>query len=113
MHEMSLCENIREIIQEHAAEDGFARVDRVWLEVGPLSCVEPDALRFGFDVVMRGSIAEGAAVEIITPPARARCLICRQTATVQQRYDPCPFCGAGPMEMIQGAALRISKLEVV
>jgi hydrogenase nickel incorporation protein HypA/HybF len=113
MHEISLCESIREIIQEQSAQDGFTRVNRIWLEVGPLSCVEPDALRFGFDVVMRGSVAEGAAIEIMTPPARARCLMCAQTATITQRYDLCPHCGAGPMEMIQGCALRISKLEVV
>lgn len=113
MHEMSLCKNIREIIQEQAAADGFTKVNRVWLDVGPLSCVEPDALRFGFDVVMRGSVAEGASVEITTPPAEARCLACQTTASIQQRYDPCPTCGAGPMEMIQGDELKISKLEVV
>ena len=113
MHEMSLCENIREIIQEQAAKDGFTRVSRVWLEVGPLSCVAPDALRFGFDVVMRGSVAEGATVEITTPNAKARCLACQKVASIQQRYDPCPQCGAGPMEMIQGDELKISKLEVI
>lgn len=113
MHEMSLCENIREIIEEQARKDGFARVNCVWLEVGPLSCVEPDALRFGFDVVMRGSVAEGAALEIASPPALARCPVCLATAPVQQRYDACPECGTGPMEMLQGDALKISKLEVV
>jgi len=113
MHEMSLCENIREIIQEQARADGFTKVNCVWLEVGPLSCVEPDALRFGFDVVMRGSVAEGATVEIVTPLAKARCPGCGMTATIRQRYDPCPTCGFGPMEMIQGDALKISKLEVV
>lgn len=113
MHELSLCENIREIIQEQAQQDGFTRVNRVWLEVGTLSCVEPNALRFGFDVVMRGSVAENATVEIITSPAKARCLTCGQPATIQQRYDPCPRCGMGPMEITQGDALKISKLEVV
>jgi len=113
MHEMSLCESIREIIQEQSHADGFTKVNRVWLEVGPLSCVEPSALRFGFDVVMRGSVAEGAAVEITTPPAKARCLACGTTATIQQRYELCPNCGVGPMDMIQGDALKISKLEVV
>ncbi len=113
MHEMSLCENIREIIQEQAATDGFTRVNRVWLEVGPLSCVEPDALRFGFELVMRGSVAEGAALEIAIPPAEGRCLACGRIQAITQRYAPCPGCGAGPMDMIQGDALKISKLEVV
>lgn len=112
MHEVSLCETIREIILEQAAIDGFTKVNRVWLEVGPLSCVAPDALRFSFDAVMRGSVAEGASVEIATPPATARCLACLKTATVQDRYDPCPQCGAGPMDVIAGDALKISKLEV-
>ena len=113
MHEMSLCESIREIIQEQARADGFTRVNRVWLEVGPLSCVEPEALRFGFDVVMRGSVAEGAALEIASPPALARCFTCLETAPIRQRYAPCPHCGSGPMEMLQGDALKISKMEVV
>ena len=113
MHEISLCENIREIIEEQAKRDGFSRVNRVWLEVGPLSCVEPDALRFGFDVVMRGSVAQGASVKITTPLAKAHCLACQTTVQIQQRYDPCPTCGAGPMEIIQGDAFKISKLEVV
>ena len=76
MHEMSLCENLRTIIEEQAARENFARVRRVKLEVGPLSCVEPDALRFGFDVVMRGSVAEGAELEIATGEAMALCLGC-------------------------------------
>ena len=113
MHEMSLCENIREILEDQAKQNGFSRVNRVWLEVGPLSCVEPDALLFGFDVVMRGSVAEGASVEIVTPAAKALCLTCQQTAEIRQRYDPCPHCGAGPMELIHGDALKISKLEVI
>lgn len=112
MHEMSLCENIREIIEAEARAGGFARVNCIWLEVGALSCVAPDALRFGFDVVMRGSIAEGAQVEITTPAAMAQCPACQQVAEIRHRYDVCPHCGTGPMHIIQGEALKISKLEV-
>ena len=57
MHEISLCENIRDLIEDQARADGFTRVNKVWLEVGPLSCVEPEALRFGFRAVMAGLIS--------------------------------------------------------
>ena len=113
MHEMSLCENIREIIEERASADGFSSVKKVWLEVGPLSCVEPEALRFGFDVVMRGSVAEGAVLEIATASAMARCPACGETAAINQRFAPCPSCCMGPMAVVSGDALKISKLEVV
>lgn len=113
MHEVALCGNIRDILEARAHEDGFDRVRKVWLEVGPLSCVEPEALRFGFDVVMRGSVAEGAALDIATPPALARCPACRQVSEIAQRYEACPACGTAGMELIQGDEFRISKLEVV
>ncbi|NNF23465.1 MAG: hydrogenase maturation nickel metallochaperone HypA [Rhodobacteraceae bacterium] len=113
MHEMSLCENIREILEKQARADGFARVNKVWLEVGPLSCIEPEALRFGFDVVMRGSLAEGAALDIASSHATARCLACGHVATVQRRYEACPDCKAPGLQVTSGDELKIKKLEVV
>ena len=113
MHEMSLCENIRDILEDQAQTDGFTRVNRVWLEVGPLSCVEPEALRFGFDVVMRGSVADGASLDIATPRASARCPACHGIVEVKQRYEACPGCGAPGLQLTGGDELRIIKLEVV
>lgn len=113
MHEISLCENIREIIEEQATASGFSKVNCVWLQVGPLSCVEPDALRFGFDVVMRGSVAEGARLDIETPEASAFCLACFETVAVRHRLDVCPSCGAGELQIKSGEELRIRELEVI
>ena len=60
MHEMSLCESMLQLMEEQAKSQSFSRVKSVWLEIGQLSGVEIDALRFGFEVVMRNSLAEGA-----------------------------------------------------
>ena len=46
MHEMSLAEGVLAIIEEQAAKSGFARVKAVWLEIGALSGVETEAMRF-------------------------------------------------------------------
>ncbi|MCI4664581.1 MAG: hydrogenase maturation nickel metallochaperone HypA [Neomegalonema sp.] len=112
MHEMSLCQSIRSAIEEQAESQKFSRVDRVKLEVGPLSGVETDALRFGFDVVMRGSIIEGAKLEIDEPPAAAWCMPCAETVPITQRYDPCPKCGSHQLQVTSGEELRIKELEV-
>ena len=113
MHEISLCESIRDLIEDRARIDGFARVNRVWVEVGPLSCVEPEALRFGFDAVMRGSVAEGATLDIDIPPAEGRCPLCGEVATMQDRLAACPSCGTSGLEVVRGDELKIRKLEVV
>ena len=113
MHELSLCESILDVIKDRAAQDHFSRVKRVCLEVGPFSSVEPEALRFGFDVVMRGSVAEGAALEIETPEAAAFCLSCSETVMVRHRLDVCANCGASDLQMKSGEELRIREMEVI
>ena len=71
MHELSLCENILQVMEAQAEARGFQRVKAVWLEVGKLSCVEVEALRFSFDVVTRDSLADGARLEIVEMPGQA------------------------------------------
>ena len=112
MHEMSLCEGILEVLQEQANAHNFSRVKTVWLEIGKLSSVEPDAMRFGFDVVMKGSLAESAALEIIELPGQAWCFQCQKTVEIAQRYDSCPDCGAYQLEINGGEQMRIKELEV-
>ncbi|WP_422019016.1 hydrogenase maturation nickel metallochaperone HypA [Roseibium sp.] len=112
MHEMSLCENILGILLDEAASQNFSKVDRVCLEVGPLSGVEPEALRFGFDVVTRGSLADGARLDIFEPEATATCAACGTTAVIQDRFDPCPSCGSHLLKIKTGEELRIKELEV-
>ncbi len=57
MHEMSLCEGILQVLEESAGSQNFSHIKCVWLEIGVLAGVEVEAMRFGFDAVMRGSLA--------------------------------------------------------
>ena len=112
MHEMSLCESVLQIVEEQAQTQGFSRVLRVRLEIGALAGVELDAMRFGFEVVTRGTLAEDATLEIIALPGRAWCLKCCQSVGIQQRFDACPLCGGYQWTLTGGDELRIRDLEV-
>lgn len=112
MHEMSICEGILQVIEEQASSQQFSRVKSVWLEIGPLAGVELDALRFGFDVVTRNSLADGAALEIIEMPGTAWCLECSKSVPIRQRFDACPDCGSFQLQITGGDELRIKELEV-
>ena len=76
MHEMALAESMLEIVEQTARGNGARRVTLVRLEIGALSHVEPEALRFCFDVVTRESLAEGARLDIETTPGEAWCMPC-------------------------------------
>lgn len=112
MHEMSLCEGIREILEQQAKSQNFHTVKTVWLEIGKLSSVEPSALRFGFEVVMKGSLAESAKLEIIEVDGQAWCFQCLQNVKIAHRYDGCPLCGAYQLQVNDGEQMRIKELEV-
>lgn len=112
MHEMSLCENILHVLEEQALAQRYRKVKAVWLEIGALSGVEAEALRFSFDAVMQGSLAENARLEIIAVPGRAWCRPCQQTVNVRQWYDPCPLCGGRQLQVHDGTQMRIKELEV-
>lgn len=113
MHEMSLCEGVREVIEDQARTHAVTAVRRVRLEIGRFSGVEKDALAFAFDVVMRGSVAEGAALEMIDIPGRATCFDCAREVEIEDRLDPCPNCGSGRLMPVGGDEMRIKDLEVI
>lgn len=112
MHEMALAQSVVTAIEEQAWLQSFSRVTRVTLEVGALSCVDAHALEFGFDVVARGTLVEGAALSIHTPEGRAHCFSCERNVPVASKAAACPYCGSHQLIYAQGEELKIKSLEV-
>ena len=112
MHELSLCESILLVLEQQAKTQQYSKVKTVWLEIGALSGVEIEALRFSFDVVVQGSIADQAKLEIIEVPGQAWCMPCSRNVLVQQLYDLCPHCGSHQLQVNSGDQMRIKELEV-
>ena len=112
MHEMSLCEGILQVLEDQADAQRYRRVKTVWLEIGALAGVEPAALAFSYDVVCRGTLAEGSRLEIIELPGIAWCLQCADTVEIDERHAPCPGCGGAQLQVTGGDEMRIKELEV-
>lgn len=112
MHELALTESIVEIIRDMAKSQGFEKVRVVRLRVDALANVEPDALRFCFDAVARGTVAEGATLDIVRAPGEGWCLDCGKSVALAERFGDCPECGKSHVQMTSGDALRVEELEV-
>jgi hydrogenase nickel incorporation protein HypA/HybF len=65
MHELAIVEDVIDRVSERA---GGARVVRVVLEIGRLTAVLPDAVRFCFDLASEGTAAAGARLDIVETP---------------------------------------------
>ncbi len=112
MHELALSESVLQIVLEHAKICNIRRVKTVRLEIGTLSCVDSEALRFCFDVVTRGTPADGATLDIVTQAGEAWCWDCSATVALAERAAPCPRCGGYRLAVQAGEAMRVIELEV-
>jgi hydrogenase nickel incorporation protein HypA/HybF len=62
MHELAITESVVEAVTERIAS---GRITRVVLEIGRLSGVVPDSVRFCFEVCAAGTRLEGAELDIV------------------------------------------------
>jgi hydrogenase nickel incorporation protein HypA/HybF len=84
----------------------------VWLELGALAHVEPAAFAFCFDVVTRGSVAEGAKLEIARTAGAAWCMPCSTRVALAQLGDACPRCGSHQLQVLAGDEMRVREITV-
>ena len=112
MHELSLTQGVLSILEDYARENQFSRVKTVWLEIGQLSHVQPEAMSFCFDSVMKDTIADGAKLEIIETPGQAICVDCTKQMEISSRIAECPECGSYKLHISGGDEMRVKELEV-
>lgn len=112
MHELSLCQSLIELLQQQAEAQAFTRVRQLWLEVGPLAAVDPEAIRFAFTAASQNTLAEGAKLHLIELLGRARCRSCGHEGAIDNWDQPCPACGEYRLQVLSGEELRIRELEV-
>ncbi len=113
MHELAITEGILRIMEDQARQQNFSKVKTVWLEIGELSHLNREAISFCFRAVIKGSIAEGAKLEIAHVPGKAWCEQCDRIVELSKLGDSCPICGGFELQIKDGQEMRICKLEVV
>ena len=112
MHEVGVIQDALDVALEHAARHRARQVHRITLRVGPLAGVEPEALAFAFEVVTRGTIAEGARLEVDRVPLACFCPGCAGEFRPDGWVFECPTCGQLTNEVRQGRELEVASVEV-
>jgi len=112
MHELALTESLVELIETESRSRGFSRVRVVRLELGALGGVDGEAMRFCFEAVGKGTLIEGAELDICVKPGEGWCLDCAKTVEMYDRFGACPECGRCHVQVAAGDDLRLKELEV-
>ncbi len=134
MHETSIAAGIISIVEDAVKREGLGRVLEVEVEVGLLSLVDIESLRFALEVMSRDTVLEGARITFKTVEPLLRCSKCGAEwgldKTVIEGLDEaskmalhmypeavaqlfkCPRCGSAETEVVRGRDVRVSRLRV-
>ena len=112
MHEVSICESIIDILAEHAAKEGAAKVTYVRLKVGEMAGVVEDSLRFAFEIVAKGTVAEGAELVIDHIPLTAKCHGCGALFAVKGYAFSCEACKGTEIDIVSGRELLVYEIDL-
>lgn len=116
MHELAVTEGILAVVLRHAAAGGASRVVTVRLRIGGFSDLSEEWLARYFAWLGRGTVAEGARIEVERTPVVFRCGPCDRTFDVDLRTAgdfPCPFCGGKDVSLVSGREFFVREIEVV
>ena len=110
LHELSLAEDILQVVVENAKPFDGRPVTRVKVRVGELAMVVPDSLVFAFGVISRGTQAEGAVLEIVEELLAIRCRVCG--AVSNELVAVCPECESSDLDRSGGHDVVITSMEI-
>ena len=93
MHEITLSQRALEIIEQQAQQAG--------------------ALTFCFELVCRGTLAEGCELHIAEQQAECWCETCQQYVhLISQHVRRCPQCQSDRLQIVADDGLQIQRIEV-
>jgi hydrogenase nickel incorporation protein HypA/HybF len=112
VHELGIAQSVIDAVQTEAARHPGAKPSKVAVRIGELSAIDPDALRFSFEALIRESELEGMVLEIQVCPRRHRCDDCGAEFDVKDFDFRCSQCASTRNECISGEELELAYLEL-
>lgn len=112
MHELSVAASLLSWAREQARAHEPRAMRSIELEMDPLSCLNPEALRFGFDALTSGTPLEGVRLDFVTVEPRYACRACGVEMGSETAPASCSACGAPFPRLARDSSLRVVSVEV-
>ena len=110
MHELSLAMEVIELVRREAEKQGVSKILEIDIEVGDLSGIEAEAFQFGMEMQVKGTILDGATINLVQTPGTGICSGCQLKFEMKNRLDACPKCKCFPSEITGGQEFRVLSL---
>ena len=119
MHEVSIAGAIIDAVLDAAKKNDAKKVNEVYIEVGELTALNPEQLRFIFETITTGTAAEGARynIQVIKPLIKCRCSYSGPIEFFEKLHFflpiiKCPECGEADIEITAGRECCVKKIKI-
>ena len=112
MHELSIAQNIIEIVQQSLGTVPAQSVKSVRVTIGKLTNVLPDSLRFCFEALVSDTDLRNMSLIIDEISLEYVCGVCSSHGTMDDWYFHCPACSSPDVRLIRGSELQIQEIEL-
>ncbi len=113
MHELPVTQGMLSVVLEAARKAGGRRVVAIDVVIGELTSIVDDSVQFYFDILSKGTLAEGAQLRFHREPGTATCRDCSHVFEVRPPLlVECPVCGSSRIRVTGGTAFYVHSIEV-
>jgi hydrogenase nickel incorporation protein HypA/HybF len=121
MHEFSAASQMVNLVLTEAQRRKVKRVLEVRVIIGKLSFLNPEQVRFAYELLAEGTILEGSNLQIEEKEALVKCSSCGFKGEIKPEDNPyyhfgipvlrCPKCG-GEVEIVEGREFTVKSIKV-
>ena len=112
MHELPITESILEISLRHAKQANSRRVVSIYLVIGQMASIIDDSVQFYWDLISKGTIAEGAELKFRRIPTKLQCQVCALKYSPGDENFACPDCGNSEITIVSGQEFYLEAIDV-
>jgi hydrogenase nickel incorporation protein HypA/HybF len=112
MHELSVAQNIIDIVRENVPVPDYGKVNKILLEVGEFSGIVADSLNYCFDIIKSDTEFAGSGLEIKKIPFVLYCSLCKNESSNTAGIRICGKCGGSDTRIISGTDMKITEVQL-
>ena len=112
MHELSIAQSILEIAEKAAPQNRDAVITGVGLQIGELSGIEIEPLKFAMSVIKEDTVLEHADLNIEIVEGEAECTQCKTIFPIHHFGTCCPQCGSYFINVLKGREMKVLNIFV-
>ncbi len=112
MHELSMANEIIEIVNQYVADDKKHLVKNIKVKVGRFSNILPDSLSFCFDAIIQSTSYTNVKLKIEEVALEIICDQCKSKNNIEPYSFTCPACGSAQIKLVSGSELTVEEIEL-